>query len=349
MDAEFMDQLWSERHYGTPLVIIFMIMPTVAVALRLYAKITSRMPIELSDYFSLASWAITTGFFISMLVAVYLPASFLDNPDGIDEPVSKITFALNLLWAGACYCCKLSILCLYYRVLSTPNSTFRMAVKVMFVVTACVGVASCMGFLLIFRDMTWWWTKNLHTHPAALANLIKMNEAIDILSLLTDVILFIMPLPVLSRLSLDTNKKRMLIGLFSLGFLTCIEVAIRIITTYGFNGVLDAIQVQCLLMGIEPAMGITLCSLPVFFRLFRKGEHGQSGLRSSSADRGNFYSLGPISAKGSTRDPDGALLESAQAAPLGKPRQVVIQTEITVQSTHNEHDGSVGSRERIWK
>ena len=48
---------------------------------------------------------------------------------------------------------------------------------------------------------------------------------------------------------------------------TCIEVAIRVITTYGFNGALDAIQVQCLLMGIEPAMGITLCSLPVFVRL----------------------------------------------------------------------------------
>lgn len=50
-------------------------------------------------------------------------------------------------------------------------------------------------------------------------------------------------------------------------FRTCIEVVVRIITTYGFNGALDAIQVQVLLMGIEPAMGITLCSLPVFLRL----------------------------------------------------------------------------------
>lgn len=44
-------------------------------------------------------------------------------------------------------------------------------------------------------------------------------------------------------------------------------MVVRIITTYGFNGALDAIQVQVLLMGIEPAMGITLCSLPVFLRL----------------------------------------------------------------------------------
>lgn len=219
MDANFMDQLWSQRHYGTPLTVIFMIMPTVAVSLRLYAKITARQPIELSDYFSIASWTITTSFFISVLVAVYMPASYLDNPDGIDEPVSKITFSLNLLWAGACYCCKLSILCLYYRLLSTPSSTFRLLIKIMFVLTVCIGVASCLGFLLVFKDMSWWWTKGLTTHPEALANEIRMNKAIDILSLLTDVILFIMPLPVIIKLSLDKRKRWLLIGLFSLGFL----------------------------------------------------------------------------------------------------------------------------------
>lgn len=214
-----MDQLWSERHYGTPLAIIFMVLPTIAVSLRLYAKITARQPIELSDYFSIAAWVNTAGFFISLLVAVYLPASFLDNPDGIDVPVSKITFSLNLLWAGACYCCKLSILCLYYRLLSTPSSTFRLVVQAMFVLTACIGIASCLGFLLIFRDMSWWWTTGLKAHPQAQANEIRMNEAIDILSLLTDAILFIMPLPVIRKLSLDKNKKRLLIALFSLGFL----------------------------------------------------------------------------------------------------------------------------------
>jgi hypothetical protein len=54
---------------------------------------------------------------------------------------------------------------------------------------------------------------------------------------------------------------------------TCIEVVVRIITTYGFSGNLDAIQVQSLLMGIEPAMGITLCSLPVFLRLVRSNAY----------------------------------------------------------------------------
>jgi hypothetical protein len=214
-----MEQLWSQRHYGTPLSIIFMLMPTIAVGLRLYAKITTRQPIEISDYLSIAAWANTAGFFISLLVAVYLPASFLDNPDGIDVPVSKITFSLNLLWAGACYSCKLSILCLYYRLLSTPSSTFRLVIQAMFILTTCIGIASCLGFLLIFRDMSWWWTTGLRSHPVELGNELKMNEAIDILSLLTDAILFVMPLPVIRKLSLDKHKKRLLIGLFSLGFL----------------------------------------------------------------------------------------------------------------------------------
>jgi hypothetical protein len=197
MDRDFMEQLWSERHYGTPLAIIFTVMPSIAVGLRLYAKITAHQQLELSDYLSITAWAHTAGLFISLLVAVYLPASYLDNPDGIDEPVSKITFSLNLLWVGACYSCKLSIL----------------------VLTVCVGVASALGFLLIFRDMSWWWTTGLRSHPVQLGQMIQMNEAIDILSLLTDVILFAMPLPVIRKLSLDKQKKRLLIGLFSLGFL----------------------------------------------------------------------------------------------------------------------------------
>ncbi|PNP52687.1 hypothetical protein THARTR1_06763 [Trichoderma harzianum] len=318
MDAEFMDQLWSERHYGTPLAIIFMVLPTVAVGLRLYAKITAHQPIELSDYFSIAAWLNTAAFFISLLVAVYLPPSYLDNPDGIDVPVSKITFSLNLLWAAACYCCKLSILCLYYRLLSTPSSTFRLAVKIMFALTASVGIASVLGFLL----------------------------AIDILSLLTDAILFIMPLPVIRKLSLSKSKRRLLIGLFSLGFLTCIEVIVRIITTYGFNGALDAIQVQVLLMGIEPSMGITLCCLPVFLRLFRKNQQNSSGRNYASGERGGFYSLGPVSAKRSaTRDPDGALLDST----LGKPKPVLVQTEITIHSSRSGYNDSIESQEGYWK
>lgn len=346
MDREFMEQLWSERHYGTPLAIIFMVMPTIAVGLRLYAKITAHQQLELSDYLSITAWAHTAGLFISLLVAVYLPASYLDNPTGIDEPVSKITFSLNLLWVGACYSCKLSILCLYYRLLSTPASTFRRVVQGMFILTACVGLASALGFLLIFKDMSWWWTTGLRSHPVQLAQMIEMNEAIDILSLLTDVILFAMPLPVIRKLSLDKQKKRLLIGLFSLGFLTCIEVVIRIITTYGFDGALDAIQVQCLLMGIEPAMGITLCSLPVFLRLFRKGHNNSSGRSYASGDRGNFYSLGPVSGKHSTtRDPDGALLEST----IGKPQPVIVQTEITVHSSRSGYNDSLESQEGYWK
>lgn len=214
-----MDELWSERHYGTPLAIIFMVVPTASIACRFYAKFTARRPIELSDYLSVTAWTFTMAFLICMLVAVYLPGTFLDSPNGIDEPVSKITFSLNLLWAGGCYFCKLSILCVYYSLLTTPSSRFRWAVRIMFVLTACVGIASCLGFLLIFKNITWWWTPGLTEHPVAMTYELKMNESIDIMSLLTDFIIIVMPLPVLMKLSLDRDKKRLLIILFSLGFL----------------------------------------------------------------------------------------------------------------------------------
>ena len=214
-----MHQIWSERHYGTPLAIVFMVIPTTAMALRMYAKITTRRPMEASDYLAVTAWTLTMSFFITMLVSVYLPVSYLDSPDGIDKPVSKITFSLNLLWAGACYFCKLSILCIYHQLLSTPSTAFRMAVRITFVLVACIGVASCLGFLLIFKDLSWWWTPALEDQTTALPHEVKVNEAIDIMSLLTDVIICVLPLPVLSNLSLDRGKKAVLIGLFSLGFL----------------------------------------------------------------------------------------------------------------------------------
>jgi hypothetical protein len=219
MDKEFMEQIWRERHYGTPLCIVFMAIPTTAVALRFYAKITTRRPFEASDGLAITAWTLTMSFFITMLVMVYLPGSLVNNPEGIDIPVSKITFSLNLLWTGACYCCKLSILCLYYKLLATPSSRFRLAIKAVFVLTLCVGLSSALGFLLIFKNLSWWWSTALEAQPAAQANELKMNEAIDIMSLLTDVIICSMPLPILGRLSLDKSKKIVLIVLFSLGFL----------------------------------------------------------------------------------------------------------------------------------
>lgn len=219
MDRDFMNQLWSERNYGTPLAITFMVIPTISIALRFYAKLSAQRPIGVSDYLSVTAWLFTVSFFICMLVAVYLPSAFIDSSNGIDEPVSKITFSLNLLWVGGCYFCKLSILCVYYSLLTTPASRFRWAVRAVFVLTACVGVASALGFLLIFKDMTWWWTPALRQHSSAMVDELKMNMAVDIMSLLTDFIIIIMPLPVLLKLKLSPHKKRVLIVLFSLGFL----------------------------------------------------------------------------------------------------------------------------------
>lgn len=214
-----MEQLWSQRSYGTPLAITFMVIPTVAIALRFYAKFTARRPIEVSDFLSVTAWIFTVAFLSCMLAAVYLPASHADSPNGIDTPVSKITFSLNLLWLGGCYFCKLSILCVYYSLLATPSSRFRWAVRITFALTAAVGMASALGFLLVFKDLSWWWTPALRQNPSLLVEEVRMNLAVDIMSLLTDVIIIVVPLPVLLKLNLSRHKKRVLIALFSLGFL----------------------------------------------------------------------------------------------------------------------------------
>lgn len=78
---------------------------------------------------------------------------------------------------------------------------------------------------------------------------------------------------------------------------------------------------------------------------FRKGHNNSSG-RSYASGNGNFYSLGPVSGKHSTtRDPDGALLDSA----VGKPQPVLVQTEITVHSSRSGYNDSLESQEGYWK
>ena len=81
---------------------------------------------------------------------------------------------------------------------------------------------------------------------------------------------------------------------------------------------------------------------------FRKND-GKSGPYYGSGDRGNFYSLGPMSTakRSATRDPDGALLESS-ANPLGKPKPVLVQTDISVHSSVKPTD-SLESHDHYWK
>jgi len=106
--------------------------------------------------------------------------------------------------------------------------------------------------------------------------------------LITDVMVLVLPLPYLAKLQMRLYKKLVLLGVFSIGFLTCIVSAIRIhsLGTMDFNDITFSIPQANIFSGMEPAVAVTLACIPLLRPLL-----GRGGLSSEGAS-GNKYSGG---------------------------------------------------------
>ena len=127
---------------------------------------------------------------------------------------SQLFVAAEPFWAAACSAVKISILCLYLSIF--PNRRFRYLAYSIMGLTSCY----CLGFilrtLLICSPIEYNWNKNIHgscgdTNAASIAG--------GISNMVLDIIVIILPMPMVWRLQMATKKKVIISGIFGLGIL----------------------------------------------------------------------------------------------------------------------------------
>ncbi|KAI1079169.1 hypothetical protein F5B20DRAFT_571179 [Whalleya microplaca] len=128
-----------------------------------------------------------------------------------------------LLYNAALMFVKLTFLVQYYRVLAVKK--MRILFLVAMIVIGCWSLSQVLVAIFICNPITGFWDKSLHAR--CVPNLLQwyINSALNIA---TDIIIFVLPMPVLSHLNLPRIQKLVLIGIFSLGFFTCAISVIRV-------------------------------------------------------------------------------------------------------------------------
>lgn len=107
---------------------------------------------------------------------------------------------------------KLSVLCLYRRIFSTPS--FRRSSLIVGLFVVCYWVASTVGGCLWCQPPSGVWDRR---HPAKCFNFAAFFLGTELVNLILDIVMLLLPLRVIRDLHMATAKKIQLCMVFLLG------------------------------------------------------------------------------------------------------------------------------------
>ncbi|KAM0794797.1 hypothetical protein BDR22DRAFT_670235 [Usnea florida] len=288
-----------------------LILPTVAVALRLLSRWVSRAGFWWDDYTIVLACFLCWGPNIVNLVSLHYGAGrhnqalLLFFEKGLVH-LFKALYCSELLWALATASVKYSILLFIYRIF--PVVQLRRILLWFTCYVVCVTI-SCI-FVSVFQCIP------VHTFWDTFAGQLKGGKCINvqlyflitgIINAATDFALLATPIPVLWRLKTSKLQKLVLTGIFTIGLCACAVSVIRLVmlevygnrSDYAWNYVSFAIW-----SAADPAVTVVSACLPSLRPLFvhisrarthrshlpPTSRHGGPSLRKSYGD-GSFNRL----------------------------------------------------------
>ncbi|GKZ23063.1 hypothetical protein AbraIFM66951_008995 [Aspergillus brasiliensis] len=158
---------------------------------------------------------------------------------------------------------KLSVLALYYRIFITPKFRLVVILTVVWVILWLMTMEIVLG--LECRPIAKFWDSSVE---GTCFNLVAFSYFTNIANLVTDIWIFLLPLPVILRLQITKNKKIGLSLLFSVGLATCAISAARltVVVTQGSSDYTWAGVPLGILSAWEPLGGILCANLPVIYK-----------------------------------------------------------------------------------
>ncbi|KAF2268887.1 hypothetical protein CC78DRAFT_330672 [Lojkania enalia] len=281
MEAHKDESRVSEIHwvYSVPIAASF-----ISTALRLWAKKAGRNGITLDDYIIVFATICLIGECASGLG--YGP------PHGMGRHVIVVSdydlmmfrqgdYVFSHFYDIALVSVKLGILAFYYRVFVLPLFRKIVLATAAFVISWGIGITVTLA--VVCHPIEAFWDA---TVTGKCLDLATFTYFTNISNLVTDVWIFLMPVPVIWHLQLQTKKKLLLCFIFSIGLATCIVSALRLRVVLGHvdpdftwsTVPLGAYSV------FEPLGGILCTNLPIIWHMWRKRRPllpGSSAFKSS--------------------------------------------------------------------
>lgn len=260
--------------------IVFGILATTAVGLRVLARHISHRALDPSDYVMIAALIVTLAF-CGVIAAEPFTGAGMHMTDLVARygatPIvtyTKMTVANQILWALAVCLPKVSILMLYVKVFAVPF--FILSARISGVVVILLGLATILGALLQCQPFAYNWDQTIeggHCGDQVLS--FKITASINVI---LDVVVLFLPMPYLYGLEMACRKKVILIVTFAGGFITCIFSALRIaaVVNMDYADLTYLAGLPSIYSVIEPALIITLACVPVL-RPLLGGDYSSRG------------------------------------------------------------------------
>lgn len=196
------------------------------IFLRVFSRLWSLGKLWWDDWFHImaGAWAVPMNVFAFLAATHGIGKHIYDLQAHNAENLLFWTYLCQIFWATATFFVKVSILCLYLRIF--PLRPFRLAVfATMALLIICYLIIVFMtAFQCVPTSAIW----QMHTIDAKCLNIFGVATASAATNIAVEVIILILPLPVLKTLKVDGRRKISLYMLFSAGIITIIIASLRI-------------------------------------------------------------------------------------------------------------------------
>ncbi|KAJ5698653.1 hypothetical protein N7462_000658 [Penicillium macrosclerotiorum] len=319
----------------------------ISVVLRVVARLRRRVELGMDDYLSMLSMVLLIAMLIELVLWCTIGGNGSHYTDLDAETLVnyyKIFLANQFTYFVLCPAIKISIICFYRRVFSTPK--FQ---KITFGLNCLIGAWGTGIFLACAgqcRPLRAYWDHSVEGHCFDANLFFIVNQAFNVLM---DFVILILPIPMIWGLHRAWQDKLALNGVFALGAFVCFASIYRIVVLFWISPSDPTYTVYqaSLWTHIEPSVGLICSCLPIIRGLFPALNLKNRSNRSA----GPYYINTDISqsnlmmSKGSPRSPDMEYLKmqnsiyGAQAERSGKsqflgddlsPFNIKVQTEIAI-------------------
>jgi len=251
---------------------MFIVLCTLAVIGRVYARVLLKAKFAADDYFTLLSWFFLVGLALEIIIiarnGVGKHAIALTANDA--AVIGKAAFALEFTYCFLVLFVKLSILLLYRRIFTMLNKIFQIGWWILmcgsiawFLLTLIIAFVQC-------RPLSSNWTTNPNDacdHPYSLAILS------GILNVINDFFILLLPAPVIWNLQVPAKQRFAVLGIFALGSLVIVVSCIKLPSLKGANTATDPTYDRVngfIWTFVEPGVALICACLPTMTPLFRR-------------------------------------------------------------------------------
>ncbi|CAL8578613.1 hypothetical protein XPA_004382 [Xanthoria parietina] len=273
--------------------IVMMIVAVVAISLRFWSRSLASPPrgprFWWDDWTALASlpFTITSNSIVCYMISLGLGKHIANIPPANTTEQLKVLYACYILYDTSISLPKTSVLLFYARIFGTQAKPFKYALYCThFLVAGWLLSISMLGVFLC-DPVEKYWNQLLpgHCHPNSA---LWLGTAIPSVGI--DLILLLLPLPMLWRLQMDRSRRILIMTVFAFGYCVIVISLGRLITVVSTAAALNedltyaSVPTFYWLCAEAPVSTLSIC-LPSMFSLFQRlSRSGPSALFTASPE-----------------------------------------------------------------